>query len=122
MSNEFEMSMMGELTFFLGLQIKQSKDGIFINQAKYTKELLKRFDMEASNAFDTPTSSLLKLDKDEKGKDVDIKRYRGLWFPRNTSFFDLIGYSDADADYAGCKTERKSISGGCQFLGHSLVS
>ncbi|KAK2978735.1 hypothetical protein RJ640_012190 [Escallonia rubra] len=170
-SGEFEMSMMGELTFFLGLQIKQSKDGIFINQAKYTKELLKRFDMEASNAFDTPMSSSLKLDKDEKGKDVDIKRYRGmigsllyltasrpdimfsvclcarfqacpkeshliavkrilrylkgthdlgLWFPRNTSFFDLIGYSDAD--YAGCKTERKSTSGGCQFLGHSLVS
>ncbi|KAK2989531.1 hypothetical protein RJ640_016655 [Escallonia rubra] len=76
MSKEFEMSMMGELTFFLGLQIKQSKDGIFINQAKYTKELLKRFDMEASNAFDTPMSSSLKLDKDEKGKDVDIKRYR----------------------------------------------
>ncbi|KAK2977037.1 hypothetical protein RJ640_007495 [Escallonia rubra] len=72
------MSMMGELTFFLGLQIKQSKDGIFINQAKYTKELLKRFDMEASNAFDTPMSSSLKLDKDEKGKDVDIKRYRGM--------------------------------------------
>ncbi|KAK2974626.1 hypothetical protein RJ640_029738 [Escallonia rubra] len=72
------MSMMGELTFFLGLQIKQSKDEIFINQAKYTKELLKRFDMEASNAFDTPMSSSLKLDKDEKGKDVDIKRYRGL--------------------------------------------
>ncbi|KAK2995722.1 hypothetical protein RJ640_012446 [Escallonia rubra] len=144
MSKEFGMSMMGELTFFLGLQIKQSKDGIFINQAKYTKELLKRFDMEASNAFDTPMSSSLKLDKDEKGKDVDIKRYRacpkeshliavkrilrylkgthdlGLWFPRNTSFFDLIGYSDAD--YAGCKTERKSTSGVCQFLGHSLVS
>ncbi|KAK2986327.1 hypothetical protein RJ640_029442 [Escallonia rubra] len=75
---EFEMSMMGELTFFLGLQIKQSKDEIFINQAKYTKELLKRFDMEASNAFGTPMSSSLKLDKDEKGKDVDIKRYRGM--------------------------------------------
>ncbi|KAK2970713.1 hypothetical protein RJ640_015138 [Escallonia rubra] len=75
---EFEMSMMGELTLFLGLQIKQSKDGIFINQAKYTKELLKRFDMETSNTFDTPMSSSLKLDKNEKGKDVDIKRYRGF--------------------------------------------
>ncbi|KAK2990400.1 hypothetical protein RJ640_001128 [Escallonia rubra] len=70
------MSMMGELNFFLGLQIKQSKDEIFINQAKYTKGLLKRFDTEESNAFDTPISSSLKLDKDEKGKDVDIKRYR----------------------------------------------
>ncbi|KAK2990925.1 hypothetical protein RJ640_021900 [Escallonia rubra] len=157
MSKEFEMSMMGKLNFFLGLQIKQSKDGIFINQAKYTKELLKRFDMEESNAFDTPMSSSLKLDKDEKGKDVNIKRYRGmigsllyltanrpdimfsvclcarfqacpkeshlvavkrilrylkgthdlgLWFPKNTSYFDLVVYSDAD--YAGCKTERKS--------------
>ncbi|KAK2979457.1 hypothetical protein RJ640_015086 [Escallonia rubra] len=124
MSKESEMSMMRELTFFLGLQIKQRKDGIFINQAN-TKELLNRFDMEASNAFDTPMSSSLKLDKDEKGKDVDIKLYRGhsrfrAMFPRNTSFFDLIGYSDAD--YAGCKTERKSTSGGCQFLGHSLIS
>ncbi|KAK2968495.1 hypothetical protein RJ640_027545 [Escallonia rubra] len=93
MSKEFKMSIMGELTFFLGLQIKQSKDGIFINQAKYTKELLKRFDMEASNAFDTPMSSSLKLDKDEKGKDVDIKRYRDfklvlrnlIWLPSRES-------------------------------------
>ncbi|KAK2995184.1 hypothetical protein RJ640_005774 [Escallonia rubra] len=113
MSKEFEMSMIGELKFFFGLQIKQNKDGIFINQAKYTKELLKRFDMEESNAFDTPMSSSLKLDKDEKGKDVDIKRYRGLWFPRSKSFFDLVGYSDAE--YAGCKTERKSTSGDYQF-------
>ncbi|KAK2988987.1 hypothetical protein RJ640_026693 [Escallonia rubra] len=81
------MSMMRELTFFLGLQIKQSKDEIFINQAKYTKELLKRFDMEASNAFDTPMSSSLKLDKDEKGKDVDIKRYRDT--PEQTEFKKL---------------------------------
>ncbi|KAK2973279.1 hypothetical protein RJ640_015680 [Escallonia rubra] len=88
--------------------------------AKYTKELLKRFDMEESNAFDTPMRSSLKLDEDEKGKDVDIKHYRGLWFPRNTSYFDLVGYSDAE--YAGCKTKRKSTSGGFQFLGHSLVS
>ncbi|KAK2980911.1 hypothetical protein RJ640_013413 [Escallonia rubra] len=133
------MSMMGELNFFLGLQIKQTKDGIFINQAKYTKELLKRFNMEESNAFDTPMSSSLKLDKDERvmifqacpkeSHLVAVKRILrylkgthnlGLWFPRNTSFFDLVGYSDAD--YAGCKTERKSTSGGCQFLGHSLVS
>ena len=46
MQGEFEMSMMGELTFFLGLQIKQMNEGIFINQAKYTKELLKKFGME----------------------------------------------------------------------------
>ena len=46
MQGEFEMSMVEELTFFLGLQIKQTKNGIFINQAKYTKELLKRFKMD----------------------------------------------------------------------------
>ncbi|KAK2977317.1 hypothetical protein RJ640_014216 [Escallonia rubra] len=86
------MSMMGELTFFLGLQIKQSKDGIFINQAKYTKELLKRFDMEASNAFDTLMSSSLKLDKDEKGKDVDIKRYRDTEERRATRFKNGLKY------------------------------
>ena len=48
MQGEFEMNMMGELTFFLGLQVKQTKDGIFINQAKYVKDLLKRFGLEAS--------------------------------------------------------------------------
>ena len=47
MEGEFEMSMMGELTFFLGLQVKQTKDGTFINQAKYVKDLLKRFGMES---------------------------------------------------------------------------
>ena len=46
MSNEFRMSMMGDLNFFLGLQIKQNKEGIFINQAKYVKEMLKKFEME----------------------------------------------------------------------------
>ena len=46
MQNEFEMSLMGELTFFLGLQVSQKKDGIFINQAKYTKELLKKYGFE----------------------------------------------------------------------------
>ncbi|KAK2979890.1 hypothetical protein RJ640_023961 [Escallonia rubra] len=90
---------MGELTFFLGLQIKQNKDGIFINQVKYTKELLKRFDMEASNAFDTPMSSSLKLDKDEKGKDVDIKRYRAaVFFALITSFSAISAVTNITTD------------------------
>ena len=46
MSKEFEMSMMGELKYFLGLQIKQTEEGIFINQAKYRRDLLKRFGLE----------------------------------------------------------------------------
>ena len=65
MQGEFEMSMMGELNYFLGLQIKQGKDGTFINQAKYTKELIKKFKMENAKPYNTPMSSSIKLDKDE---------------------------------------------------------
>ena len=75
MHNEFEMSMMGELNFFLGLQIKKTKDDIFINQAKYIKNLLKRFDLENAKSTKTPMSSTIKLDKDESGKEVDITKY-----------------------------------------------
>ncbi|GKV13735.1 hypothetical protein SLEP1_g24719 [Rubroshorea leprosula] len=65
MQGEFEMSMMGELNFFLGLQIKQSKEGIFINQSKYTKEMLKKFGMETCKPIATPMSTSINLDKDE---------------------------------------------------------
>ena len=64
--SEFEMSMIGELTFFLGLQVKQSKDGIFINQAKCIKDMLKKFGFEDIREIDTPMSPITKLDKDEK--------------------------------------------------------
>ena len=56
MHNEFEMSMMGELSFFLGLQIKQLSDGIFFNQSKYIGEMLKKFGLENSKATKTPIS------------------------------------------------------------------
>ena len=69
------MSMMGELKFFLGLQIHQANEGTFINQAKYTKELLKRFGMEDSKQVGTPMCTSTKLDKDEEGKHVDEKHY-----------------------------------------------
>ncbi|XP_073100961.1 retrovirus-related Pol polyprotein from transposon RE2 [Elaeis guineensis] len=65
MQGEFEISMMGELIFFLGLQIKQTKEGISIIQSKYTRELLKRFVMKSSKAIGTPMSPSCKLDKDE---------------------------------------------------------
>ena len=170
MQGEFEMSMMGELNFFLGLQIKQSSEGTFINQAKYTKELLKRFGMIEAKPLGTPMGTSIKLDKDENGKNVDEKLYRGMigsllyltasrpdimfsvcicarfqscpkeshlvavkrifryfietydlgiFYPRGVAF-ELNGFSDAD--YAGCRIDRKSTSGTCQFLGHSLVS
>ena len=78
MQDEFEMSMMGELKFFLGLQIKQTNGGIFLNQSKYVKNLLKRFGLENAKAFGTLMSPSIKLDKDEKGNLVDVKLYRGM--------------------------------------------
>ena len=78
MHSEFEMSMMGELNFFLGLQIKQLKEGTFINQAKYIRDLLKKFNLEEVKAKNTPMGSSIKLDMDEKGKYVDQTKYRGM--------------------------------------------
>ncbi|GKC19167.1 copia protein [Tanacetum coccineum] len=66
MHDEFEMSMMGELNFFLGLQIKQMEDGIFFNQSKYIKEMLKKFGLEDSKPMKIPMSSDTKLTKDEE--------------------------------------------------------
>ncbi|KAK6136992.1 hypothetical protein DH2020_029267 [Rehmannia glutinosa] len=78
MQSEFEMSMMGELNFFLGLQIKQCQEGIYISQSKYTKELLKKFGIEEGRIVTTPMATNIKLDKDEKGKSVDESKYRGM--------------------------------------------
>ncbi|KAL6329411.1 hypothetical protein AAG906_018050 [Vitis piasezkii] len=69
--SEFEMNMMGELNFFLGLKIKQLKEETFINQTKYIRDLLKRFNMEEAKTMKNPMSSSIKLDKDEKGKSID---------------------------------------------------
>ncbi|GKE15876.1 retrovirus-related pol polyprotein from transposon TNT 1-94 [Tanacetum coccineum] len=76
--DEFEMSMMGELNFFLGLQIKQMEDGIFFNQSKYIKEMLKKFGLEDSKPMKTPMSSDTKLTKDEECESVDYTKYRGI--------------------------------------------
>ncbi|RVW78673.1 Retrovirus-related Pol polyprotein from transposon RE1 [Vitis vinifera] len=78
MHSEFEMSMMGELDFFLGLQIKQLKEGTFIDQAKYIRDLLKRFNMEEAKTMKTPMSSSIKFDKDEKCKSINSTMYRSM--------------------------------------------
>ncbi|GJT95081.1 retrovirus-related pol polyprotein from transposon TNT 1-94 [Tanacetum coccineum] len=78
MHDEFEMSMMGELNFFLGLQIKQMEDGIFFNQSKYIKEMLKKFGLEDSKPMKTPMSSDTKLTKDEECESVDSTKYQGM--------------------------------------------
>ena len=72
------MSMMGELSFFLGLQVSQRKDDIFISQSKYVRDLLKKFGMEDSAPAKNPMSIATKLDEDKPGKKVDITMYRGM--------------------------------------------
>ena len=78
MCKEFEMSMMGELTFFLGFQIKQSENGIFVCQSKYTRDLLKKYNMTQSKETNIPMSTSISLDQDLQGKNVDQKVYRGM--------------------------------------------
>ncbi|KAL8156098.1 hypothetical protein AgCh_001257 [Apium graveolens] len=76
MSGEFDMSMMGELNYFLGLQIKKSKDGIYVHQLKYVKNLLIRFGFEHVKSKSTPMNQKSKQTSDENGRAIDIKKYR----------------------------------------------
>nr|GEY40564.1 copia protein [Tanacetum cinerariifolium] len=92
---------MGELTFFLGLQVKQKKDGTFISQDKYVAKILKNFGFTKVTNASTPMESQKPLLKDEDGEEVDVHMY---------------------SDYVGESLDRKSTTGGCQFLGCRLIS
>ena len=70
--------MMGELNFFLGLQIKQFEDGTFINQCKYIREMLKKFGMENAKPIDTPMATNTKLTLEGEGEAIDNTKYRGM--------------------------------------------
>lgn len=90
---EFEMSMMGKLNYFLGLQIKQLKNDIFINQSKYWKKILKKFNMD--NYKEIATSMVLRtyIDQDESGTPIDNTKYRGMigsLLQLNTSHSDIM--------------------------------
>ncbi|WVZ75591.1 hypothetical protein U9M48_023630 [Paspalum notatum var. saurae] len=78
MSREFEMSLIGELQFFLGLQIKQGPKGTFVHRAKYTRDIIKKFEMGDSKPMTTPLSTNTALDADEAGKAGDQKEFRGI--------------------------------------------
>ncbi|GKD89978.1 retrovirus-related pol polyprotein from transposon TNT 1-94, partial [Tanacetum coccineum] len=131
MHNRFELSLMGEMKFFLGLQIHQSPKGIFISQAKYALEILKKHNMDNCHSIGTPLATKPKLDVDLSGEPVDQSDYHSkigsLMVPltwdsgiqRWHSSFELTALSDAD--HAGCLDTRKSTSGGIQFLGDKLV-
>ncbi|KAI3503743.1 hypothetical protein L1887_32192 [Cichorium endivia] len=162
--------MMGKINFFLGLQIKQSKEGIFINQQKYTKSLLERFGMTNCSKEKVPLPAGTRLNPSLDKPKTDIHQYRsmigsvlyltasrpdimfavcncaryqadprephlaavktifrylhgttayGLWYPANSGFY-IQAYSDSDL--GGCSIDRKSTSGGCQFLDGKLIS
>ncbi|GJZ03417.1 putative ribonuclease H-like domain-containing protein [Tanacetum coccineum] len=105
MKSKFQMSSMGELTFFLGLQVKQKEDGIFISQDKYVAEILKKFDFANVKTASTPIETQKPLVKDEEASDVDVHLYRSM----RVSSFDLESYSDSD--YAGANLDRKITTG-----------
>ena len=78
MQVEFEMSMIGELNHFLGLQIHQQESGIFISQSKYAKNLVKKFGLESANSVRTPMSPTVKLISNMLGKNVDFSLYKSM--------------------------------------------
>ncbi|GKC59804.1 putative ribonuclease H-like domain-containing protein, partial [Tanacetum coccineum] len=165
-----KMSSMGKLTLFLGLQVKQKKDGIFISQDKYVGEILNKFRFTKVKTASTLIETQKPLLKDEDGKEVDVHMYRsmigslmyltssrpeiiftvcayaryqvnlkvshlhvvkkifrylkgqpklGLWYPKYSPF-DLVAYTDSDD--VGASLDRKSTTGGCQFLRCRLIS
>ncbi|GJX10771.1 putative ribonuclease H-like domain-containing protein [Tanacetum coccineum] len=170
MHKRFQMSSIGELTFFLGLQVKQKNDGIFISQDTYVGEIMKKFGFSSIRTANTPMETNKALAKDKEGKDVDVHLYwlmigslmyltssrpdimlsvcaclrfqvqpkvsymfavkrifrylkgrpkLGLWYPKVSPFI-LKAFSDSY--YAGASLDKKSTTGGCQFLGSRLIS
>ncbi|GKB90262.1 hypothetical protein Tco_0962534, partial [Tanacetum coccineum] len=125
---------MGELTFFLGLQVTQKEDGIFISQDKYVAEILKKFNYIDVKSASTPVDLEKPLITDGDANDVDVHLYRSmigsliylkckptlvLWYSRDSSF-ELVAYTNSD--YAGATQDRKLTTKGCQFLGNRLIS
>ncbi|GJY46978.1 putative ribonuclease H-like domain-containing protein [Tanacetum coccineum] len=170
MKDKFQMSSMGELTFFLGLQVQQKEDGILISHDKYVAEILKKFNYSDVKSASTPVDLEKPLVKDGDADNVDVHLYRSmigslmyltasrpyimfavcacarfqvtpktshllavkrifrylkdkptlsLWYSRDSPF-ELVAYTDSD--YAGATLDRKSTTGGCQFLGNRLIS
>ncbi|GJY78435.1 putative ribonuclease H-like domain-containing protein [Tanacetum coccineum] len=144
MKSRFQMSSMGELTFFLGLQVKQKPNGIFISQDKYVAEILKKFDFASVKTASTPIETQKPLVKDEEASDVDVHLYRSMIgslmyvtasrpdimfavcacsrFQVTPKTSHLSAVKRIFSDYAGENLDRKSTTGGCQFLGRRLIT
>ncbi|GKB57985.1 hypothetical protein Tco_0914171 [Tanacetum coccineum] len=170
MHKKFQMSLMGELTFFLGLQVTPKDDGIFISHDKYVDEILKKFGFLTVKTASIPMKTSKPLLKDAEAEDIDVHLYRsmigslmyqtasrpdimfvvcacarfqvtpkvlhlhdvkrifrylkgqpklGLWYPKDLPF-DLEAYTNSN--YTGASLDRKSTTGGCQFLRRRLIS
>ncbi|GJV57713.1 putative ribonuclease H-like domain-containing protein [Tanacetum coccineum] len=104
-ASRFQMSSMGELTFFLGLQVKQNKGGIFISQDKYVAEILKKFDLVNVKAAITPMETKLPLTKDEEAFDVDVHLYRSM-----IGSLMYLTASRPDIMYAVCVCSRFQVT------------
>src|ERR1044072_8839414 len=76
--SEFEMSLVGELNYFMGLQLKQMEDFMFVSQSKYVRGIVKKFGLESASHKRTPAATHIKISKDEKGEDVDQSLYRSM--------------------------------------------
>ena len=123
MQGKFEMSMIGELTHFLGLQIHQQDSGIFLSQSKYARNLLKKFGLESASSVRTPMSPNVKLTIGLLCKSVDSSLYRsmiGSLLYLTSSRLDIsysVGlcarYQANPKDWAENADDRKSTSGGC---------
>nr|GEV99934.1 uncharacterized mitochondrial protein AtMg00810-like [Tanacetum cinerariifolium] len=110
------------ITQIIGLQVKQKKDGIFISHDKYVAEILRKFRLIEGKSASTPIDTEKPLLKDPDVKKIfrylKGKPHLGLWYPKDSPF-DLVAYSDSD--YVGTSLDRKSTTGGCQFLGCRLI-
>ncbi|GJU16652.1 retrovirus-related pol polyprotein from transposon TNT 1-94 [Tanacetum coccineum] len=114
MNSTFQMSMMGQMSFFLGLQVSQNPRGIFINQSKFALEILKKYGFDTSTPIDTPMAEHPKLDEDRGGKLIDPTRYCGM--------VGSLMYLSASRPDICCQDTRRSTSGSAQFLRDLLVS
>jgi hypothetical protein len=125
MKSEFQMSMMGELTFFLGIQVKQMKQGTFVHQGKYTKDLMKKFNMMELKPVSTPMSSAASLGPDEDGDVVDQREYRSM-----ISSLLYLTATQLDIQFAvglcarlqssPCSSHRTAVQRVFRYLKHSL--
>ncbi|GKE57653.1 hypothetical protein Tco_1496838 [Tanacetum coccineum] len=138
------MSSIGELTFFLELQVNQQPDGIFISQDKYVTNILKKFDFWSIKTATTPIEFNKPLVKYEDGEDVDVHVYRSMIgslmylttsrpnimfvvcacvrFQVTPKALHLNVVKRIISDYGRASHDRKSTTGGCQYLGRRLIS